>query len=68
MSLSSLCLELFIFEVASLPKGTAYDDINLCLSLYVSGEQLFPVGSAAAQGGRSGCHLLATMVRKESAA
>lgn len=52
VSLFSLCLELFIFEVASLPKGMAYGDINLFFSLYVSGEQLFPVGSAAGQGGR----------------
>lgn len=60
--------EFFIFEVDSLPEGTAYGDLNLCLSLYVSGGQLFPVGSAAAQGGRGGCHLLARMIRKESEA
>lgn len=60
--------ELFIFEVASLSKGMAYSDINPYFSLYVSGEQLFAVGRAAAQGGRGGCQLLARMVRKESEA
>lgn len=62
MPLSSLCLELYIFEVM------AYGDINLFFSLCVSGELLFPVGSAAGQGGRGGCHLLVRMVRKESEA
>lgn len=60
--------ELFIFEVASIPKSMAYSDMNPYFSLSVSGEQLCTVGKAAAQGGRGGCQLLARMFRKESEA
>lgn len=42
--------------------------LSLYFSPYVSGQQFFPVGSAAAHGGRGGCLLLARMVRKESEA